>query len=157
MFTISASGWDALRRYGKGRKINLADQDVSESAMPTVSGRQVLYPIELAVPTYAKTYTTSDPYKHLGPIGYTTNTWRTKEGPLKIYTNLYMGFSRKKSGNREEARRIILAESKGGLPRDIDADSVVSKAAGYFFDGVGPDRTQNMKIHRRRNPVVGFK
>lgn len=146
--------WDKLRSYARGRTIDTGAETPSEEhAMPTVNGKTVSYPFDLTVPAKSRRYSTVDPYEHLGPIGYTTNTWRNKEGPLKIYTNLYLGFSMKPSARREDARRLILAESIGGLQKNIDEDSYVSKAQYHYLDNKGPDRTQNMVKHRRKNPA----
>lgn len=114
-----------------------------DDTLPTVSGRELKYPWEITYPIQPVRTQSVDPFAHLGPIGYTRNTWRTRGGPYQQAQNLLLGFHVKASGMKELARRMILAESIGGLPRDIDKDSLVSKEKYFYHSGKAPDRTRN--------------
>lgn len=114
------------------------------------------YPWDLAVPVQAVTHNnkTNDKYAHLGPISYTRNTWRGRKGPLQQAQNLYLGFHVKKSAMMELARRMILAESLGGLPRNCDEDSLVSKEKYFYKSGKAPDRTRNYSKGQKNKPYL---
>jgi len=150
-----------MKTYGKTRVIAETeeggeDDDEEEMDLPTNSGRGLKYPEELAFPTQKKERTTQDPFQHLGPIGYTRNTWRSKGGSFQKAQNTYLGFHVKESAKKELARRLVLAESLGGLPRDIDKDSLVSDEKYFFKKGKAPDRTKNMEKHEKNKPMFSL-
>lgn len=153
-----------MREYGKRKEREDSDgsedsgeeEGEDDDSLPTVSGRKLNYPEELAAPRRKKKKKRGeDPYKHLGPIGYTRNTWMhaPKSSEFKSAQNLLLGFHVKKSAMLELARRMILAESLGGLPRDCDNDSLVSTEKFFYKKGKAPDRTHNMEIHEANRPI----
>lgn len=158
-----ATYFGLMRNYGKRKKKHLTRQDEDDDedegdeeddSLPTVSGRKISYPEELSIPREQKKRKVGDdPYKHLGPIGYVRNTWRSQGGPLQQAQNLFLGCHVKKTALSELARRMILAESLGGLPRNCDEDSLVSKEGYFYKKGKAPDRTRNMEIHEENKPV----
>ena len=152
-----ATYFGQLRSFGKRKREKEEEEEESDSgedddSLPTVSGRRISYPQELATPKAKIKRKRGDPYAHLGPIGYTRNTWRSRGGPLQQAQNLFLGFHVKKSARLELARRLILAESLGGLPRNCDADSLVSKQDYFYKSGEAPDRTHNLEIHEANKP-----
>ena len=119
--------------YGK----SLEEQErrpLSQDFLPTKSGYAVRYPDNMRVPVERPIKTSADPWSYLGPIGYTGNTWRARKGELNTLLNIHMGFHVKKTVIKELARRLVLTESKGGLPEDIDDDSFASTAEAYYLD-----------------------
>lgn len=128
-----------------GEEDDEEEEEDEDDTLPTVSGRGLNYPEEITYPTQPRESKTEDPFQHLGPIGYTRNTWRSRGGPYQQAQNLFLGFHVKSSAMKELARRMILAESIGGLPRDIDEDSLVSNEKYFFHSGQAPDRTRNLE------------
>ena len=110
----------------KGRSL-MDDQPITAplpEELPTkIPGENMSYPEELRY-DYTPSRRNKDDFSHLGPIGYTSNTWRSRDDGIKDIQNLMVGFHIKKSIMLEMTRRMILAESKGGLPKDIDKDSL---------------------------------
>lgn len=156
---------DRLKRYGqkKSEEEGQGAQTESEN-LPTRSGREISYPEELRTSGVdGRTRQARgppdvppvDPYEHLGPIGYTANTYKHptsgKSNPLVEIENTHLGFSYKASVAKELARRMILAETPPGLPDDIDDDSLAETAEGYYQDRKGPDRSRNYEIHKRKS------
>lgn len=118
--------------------------------LPTVSGRTLSFPEEISYPRKVKEKKRDQKYAHLGPIGYTRNIWRAADGDLKKVQNIWLGWHAKKTVMYELARRLVLAESLGGLPRDIDRDSLVSTQTGYYDKGRAPDRTKNRERYESK-------
>lgn len=118
-------------------------------SLPLSEGRYVDYPTEYLHPVKLPHRNPSDPYAYLGKIRYTGNSW-TAKGPTKDIRNLLFGNHMSHTYMAEMARRMVMAESPGGLPSDIDADSLAGKKTLWYEDGEGPDRTQNQIIHDRK-------
>lgn len=102
--------------------------------LPSSDGSQLKFPRQLLVPLekQEKTGKDDDPFSFLGPIGYTMNSFRGRKDRLWKIHNLYSGGHVKKTVMLELARRLILAESLGGLPSDIDDDSLVGDGDLHF-------------------------
>jgi len=119
--------------------------------LPT-DGDQVEYPDEYLLPVTFPPRNPDDPFAYLGPIRYTGNSW-TSRGTTKDLNNLLMGNHMNKTCRFEEARRLVLAESPGGLPPDIDNDQLTGTRQAYYEDNQGPDRTKNQMLHDKKvNP-----
>lgn len=129
---------------------NPAPQNYNNRALINGDGEYTEYPQDFLRPFKKQVRSLTDPFGYLGPILYTSNTFINK-GKSKDNNNLLMGNHMSKTHVFENARRLILAESPGGLPNDIDDDQIQQTAEAYYFDHVGPDRTQNLLIHENKH------
>jgi len=90
---------------------------------------KIKYPEVLEKHPQQQEYKWSDPYQHMGPIGYTKNRYQFR-GQNKDDNNIYGGQHMKKTAWLEEMRRRIIAE-KEGISADIDDSSIAGTASAF--------------------------
>ena len=90
------------------------------------------YPQDLYKDPHPVHHDPYDPYKHLGLIGYTRNTYQFS-GPTKDEVNQYGGQHMKKTLWLEEMRRRIIA-NREGISSDVDKTSIAGTGGAFYLN-----------------------
>lgn len=136
----SSKSWRLLRR-------EIGEKNATTTADDTGSGGntgdffdikrpRLKYPQMLEKPNVPTDYSWSDPFAHLGKIGYRRNTYQFK-GTNKDDNNIYGGQHMKKTAWLEEMRRRIHAEEYG-ISAEIDDYSIAGTWEAYAIKSREP-------------------
>lgn len=123
--------WFIIRKsLGEYNSKNLPQ---TEEAKNFFSTRQdsIQYPQHLLKPHRIQEYDPTDPFAHLGKIGYRRNTYQFK-GANRDDNNIYGANHMKKMLWLEEMRRRIIAEEIG-VTADIDETSIAKDSDIYYL------------------------
>lgn len=123
-------GWTSRRRALA--EVNSTSKAQGSGAFFDTKRDRVQFPQTMDKPQQPKEYPSNDPYKHLGLIGYTRNTYQFK-GRDKDDNNIYGGQHMKKTLWLEEMRRKVIAEREGISPA-VDDSSVAGTGAAYYLN-----------------------
>lgn len=95
-----------------------------------IDQRRVEFPSQLYKPQRQVVRGQGDPYAHLGPVGYTRNTYAF-HGADKETQNIWEGQHMSKTLWLEEMRRLCIAE-KDGISSSVDDQSVAHTMDAYL-------------------------
>lgn len=140
--------WRAQRREIGEKNASTAVDDASGSAdFFDIKKPRLKYPQEFEKNPRPVQYSITDPFKHMGKIGYTRNTYCFR-GQNKEDINIYGSQHMKKTLWLEEMRRRLIAEEHG-ISADVDDSSIGGTADAFYLEDRVISREKRNKYHKR--------
>lgn len=122
---------DARRQAGERNATERPDKD-APTGWFTTRTPSIPYPRDMEKNPRPIRYKETDPWAHLGRVGYRRNTYQFR-GANKTENNIYHSQHMKKTAWLEEMRRRIIAE-RCGISADIDTSDISGTADAYYIN-----------------------
>lgn len=146
----SEKSWRGMRRAMGEFNSRFRPQEDATGDYFDLKRPRIQYPAEFYQDPHYTPPDPQDPFKHLGRIGYTRNTYTFKGNPKNDH-NTYGSQHMKKTLWLEEMRRRIIAE-KVGISPQVDETSIAETGGAYYLNTRSREK-KNKYLTSRASPV----